>query len=127
MSREARTPNTTVVESSSSSSSPSSSSSSSSSVQTYDGLAKTFDSEVHFHELCTGIDLLRRRLVGRIGGGDVLEVMCGTGRNLEKYSYSEMKTLTLTDASRVDGERNERENKSSGGKDERDSNQSRKR
>ena len=84
---------------SSSSSSPSSSSSSSSSVQTYDGLAKTFDSEVHFHELCTGIDLLRRRLVGRIGGGDVVEVMCGTGRNVEKYSYSEMKTLTLTDAS----------------------------
>ena len=82
-----------------SSSSPSSSSSSSSSVQTYDGLAKTFDSEVHFHELCTGIDLLRRRLVGRIGGGDVVEVMCGTGRNVEKYSYSEMKTLTLTDAS----------------------------
>ena len=85
--------------SSNASSSSPSSSSSSSSVQTYDGLAKTFDSEVHFHELCTGIDLLRRRLVGRIGGGDVVEVMCGTGRNVEKYSYSEMKTLTLTDAS----------------------------
>ena len=76
----------------------SSSSSSSSSVQTYDGLAKTFDSEVHFHELCTGIDLLRRRLVGRIGGGDVVEVYVRHGRT-EKYSYSEMKTLTLTDAS----------------------------
>ena len=80
---------------------------STSSVETYDGLAKTFDEELNFHEFFTGIDFLRSRLVRRIdggGGGDVLEVMCGTGRNLDKYSSSsssmgKMRRLVMTDAS----------------------------
>jgi len=80
---------------------------STSSVGTYDRLAKTFDEELNFHEFFTGIDFLRSRLVRRIdggGGGDVLEVMCGTGRNLDKYSSSsssmeKMRRLVMTDAS----------------------------
>ena len=80
---------------------------STSSVETYDRLAKTFDEELNFHEFFTGIDFLRSRLVRRIdggGGGDVLEVMCGTGRNLDKYSSSsssmeKMRRLVMTDAS----------------------------
>jgi len=78
---------------------------STSSVETYDRLAKTFDEELNFHEFFTGIDFLRSRLVRRIDGrgGDVLEVMCGTGRNLDKYSSSssmeKMRRLVMTDAS----------------------------
>jgi methyltransferase OMS1 len=70
-----------------------------------DRLAKTFDEELNFHEFFTGIDFLRSRLVRRIDGrgGDVLEVMCGTGRNLDKYSSSssmeKMRRLVMTDAS----------------------------
>lgn len=50
----------------------------------YDYTADSFDSEVGFSELLMGINGIRKRLAERCSG-HVLEVSCGTGRNLGYY------------------------------------------
>ncbi|TKA67660.1 hypothetical protein B0A55_08149 [Friedmanniomyces simplex] len=50
----------------------------------YDYTATSFDSEVGFSELLMGVNGLRKELARKCHG-DVLEVSCGTGRNLGYY------------------------------------------
>ena len=54
-------------------------------INTYDELAKSYDSQIDFDELVMGMLLLRRYLLSK-ATGDVLEVAVGTGRNLKYYS-----------------------------------------
>lgn len=52
--------------------------------ETYDRIANKFDQELEFSERMSGIKVLRDLLIReRVKGKDVLEVMCGTGRNIE--------------------------------------------
>lgn len=53
----------------------------------YDETADGFDSEVGFSEALMGINRIRKRL-SRQCKGDVLEVSCGTGRNIGYYDLS---------------------------------------
>ncbi|KAK3619110.1 hypothetical protein LTR56_024222 [Elasticomyces elasticus] len=53
-------------------------------AERYDYTAASFDSEVGFSELLMGVNGLRKKLARKCHG-DVLEVSCGTGRNLGYY------------------------------------------
>ncbi|KAK1086109.1 hypothetical protein LTR48_003898 [Friedmanniomyces endolithicus] len=53
-------------------------------AERYDYTAKNFDSEVGLSELLMGVNGLRKKLAHKCKG-DVLEVSCGTGRNLGYY------------------------------------------
>lgn len=66
----------------------------------FDRIAGDYDAKINLDETLMGIGLMRRWLV-RQAGGDVLEVSCGTGRNLPYYLHTaNMTSLTLSDASR---------------------------
>lgn len=54
----------------------------------YNKTARTFDAEVELSEKAMCMGTKRRELV-RMARGDVLEVSCGTGRNLEYYELGE--------------------------------------
>jgi len=70
------------------------------STGTFDRIAGDYDEKINVDELLMGVKLLRRFLI-KEAKGDVLEVSAGTGRNLTYYSRSpEIKSVTLTDASR---------------------------
>lgn len=67
----------------------------------YDETADSFDTEVGFSEAFMGINGIRKRL-SRQCKGDVLEVSCGTGRNLGYYDLSPksaIDSLTFLDLS----------------------------
>jgi len=68
----------------------------------YDETADSFDSEVGTSEALMGINRLRKRL-SRACKGHVLEVSCGTGRNLGYYDLSpassEIDSITFLDLS----------------------------
>lgn len=67
----------------------------------YDETADGFDSEVGFSEALMGINDIRKRLSQQCKG-HVLEVSCGTGRNLGYYNLypgSEIDSLTFLDLS----------------------------
>ena len=66
-------------------------------VERFDALAETYDDEIGVDELVMGLPLLRRWLLRR-ARGDVLEVACGTGRNLELYPAA-VTSIVATDAS----------------------------
>ncbi|KAK5125727.1 hypothetical protein LTR85_012001 [Meristemomyces frigidus] len=53
-------------------------------AERYDYTADSFDSEVGFSELLMGVNGMRRKLAEKCSG-HVLEVSCGTGRNLGYY------------------------------------------
>lgn len=68
----------------------------------YDDTADNFDSEVGTSEALMGINSIRKRL-SRQCKGDVLEVSCGTGRNLGYYDLSHssaVDSLTFNDLSK---------------------------
>jgi len=68
----------------------------------YDETADNFDSEVGTSEALMGINRIRKRL-SRMCKGHVLEVSCGTGRNLGYYDLgksSEVDSLTFIDLSK---------------------------
>ncbi|EME77282.1 uncharacterized protein MYCFIDRAFT_217033 [Pseudocercospora fijiensis CIRAD86] len=70
-------------------------------VARYDDTADSFDSEVGFSEWLMGINKTRKQLA-HMCHGHVLEVSCGTGRNLGYYDYSEggcVDSLTFVDIS----------------------------
>eukprot|EP00443_Scrippsiella_acuminata_P066752 CAMPEP_0115464090 /NCGR_PEP_ID=MMETSP0271-20121206/48696_1 /TAXON_ID=71861 /ORGANISM="Scrippsiella trochoidea, Strain CCMP3099" /LENGTH=247 /DNA_ID=CAMNT_0002890969 /DNA_START=14 /DNA_END=753 /DNA_ORIENTATION=+ len=78
---------------------------------TFDGLAKKWDSTVRFDEFMAGINRSRRRLVQR-ADGDVLEVAVGSGRNFSYYNSAKVSSVTGIDFSRAmlevaDGRRSE--------------------
>jgi methyltransferase OMS1 len=62
-------------------------------------LAPTWDATVRWDEFTSGISRWRRQLVSR-AQGDVLEVAVGTGRNLDYYKASNVRSLTCVDFSR---------------------------
>lgn len=65
-------------------------------------LATVYDKEIDMDETVMGMRLLRRWLAHK-AEGDVLEVSCGTGRNLKYFdlrSGSAISSLTLTDSNR---------------------------
>ncbi|KAF2724862.1 S-adenosyl-L-methionine-dependent methyltransferase, partial [Polychaeton citri CBS 116435] len=69
----------------------------------YDTTADGFDSEVSFSEWIGGVNKVRKQLAKRCRG-DVLEVSCGTGRNLGYYDLSAqgvnaINSLTFVDLS----------------------------
>ncbi|KAK5108950.1 hypothetical protein LTR62_007665 [Meristemomyces frigidus] len=68
----------------------------------YDNTASSFDSDVGLSELLMGINGIRKKLAQQCHG-DVLEVSCGTGRNLGYYNLDRkdgaLKTLSLNDLS----------------------------
>ncbi|KAK6419193.1 hypothetical protein LTR95_017090 [Oleoguttula sp. CCFEE 5521] len=67
----------------------------------YDETADNFDSEVGTSEALMGINKVRKRLAGECKG-HVLEVSCGTGRNLGYYDVklgSRIDSLTFVDLS----------------------------
>lgn len=68
----------------------------------YDETADNFDSEVGTSEALMGINRIRKRL-SRMCKGHVLEVSCGTGRNLGYYDLgksSEVDSLSFIDLSK---------------------------
>ncbi|KAL4884690.1 methyltransferase domain-containing protein [Aspergillus karnatakaensis] len=58
----------------------------------YNRTARTFDAEVEMSEKLMGLGTKRRDLVS-MARGNVLEVSCGTGRNLEFYELGERRGL----------------------------------
>jgi len=54
-------------------------------TQTFQKIASTYDDEIDRDEFFMGIKLLRRALFYFHAKGDILEVACGTGRNLDYY------------------------------------------
>lgn len=72
---------------------------SSSDVDTFDSMAKDYDRDTGMDELVMGLPLLRRALM-RHAKGRVLEVSCGTGRNLPYLCKSrDVEEVTVTDVS----------------------------
>jgi len=66
----------------------------------FDGLAASYDSEIGWDEIMMGLPLARRAIC-RHARGRVLEVSCGTGRNLEYLAASsEVEDVVCTDVSR---------------------------
>lgn len=64
----------------------------------YNSTAATFDASVSFTERFTGIDRLRKNLVGK-AHGHVLETSVGTGRNASYIVMRKVKSLTFVDQS----------------------------
>ncbi|KAJ5141393.1 hypothetical protein N7526_002388 [Penicillium atrosanguineum] len=64
----------------------------------YNTTAPTFDADVELSEKAMGLGTKRANLV-RMARGDVLEVSCGTGRNLEYYDLRRATRLTFVDLS----------------------------
>lgn len=73
-------------------------------VARYDEIANSFDSDVNFSEWLMGI-LELRKLLARMCQGNVLEVSCGTGRNLGYFdldSAKEDNTPSVTSLTFID-------------------------
>lgn len=71
------------------------------STRVFDQMAGTYDDEIGLDELVMGLPLLRRALMHN-ARGRVLEVSCGTGRNLKYLVPSEsVAEVTATDVSSV--------------------------
>ncbi|KAG9948397.1 S-adenosyl-L-methionine-dependent methyltransferase, partial [Aureobasidium melanogenum] len=64
----------------------------------YDTTAGGFDAEVNFTERVGGVIKARKEMSAMVKG-HVLEVSCGTARNLGYYSFDKIKSLTLIDLS----------------------------
>lgn len=64
----------------------------------YNHTAPTFDASVSFTERFTGINRLRKNLVGK-ARGHVLETSVGTGRNADYLVMRKVKSLTFVDQS----------------------------
>lgn len=64
----------------------------------YNSTAATFDASVSFTERFTGINRLRKKLVGK-AHGHVLETSVGTGRNASYLVMRKVKSLTFVDQS----------------------------
>jgi methyltransferase OMS1 len=60
----------------------------------YNKTAATFDADVALSEKAMGLGSKRRDLISR-ARGDVLEVSCGTGRNLPYYELGERRALDV--------------------------------
>ena len=58
----------------------------------YNHTASSFDSEVNLAERVMRLSKRRRELVA-LAHGDVLEVSCGTGRNMDYYQFGERRTV----------------------------------
>ncbi|KAF4550899.1 Methyltransferase OMS1-like protein [Elsinoe fawcettii] len=70
-------------------------------TEVYDRTAKSFDTDVNFSERLMGVIKVRKGLAGQCRG-HVLEVSCGTARNLGYYKFGAedgVKSLTLADLS----------------------------
>ncbi|KAL8716292.1 MAG: hypothetical protein Q9220_000197 [cf. Caloplaca sp. 1 TL-2023] len=65
----------------------------------YNTTASTFDEDVDFTEWYTGINSMRKQLVQQ-ARGNVLEAAVGTGRNINFYDLSRLKSVTLLDQSK---------------------------
>jgi len=68
-------------------------------IAVYDKTASEFDQEVESTEYWSGLMRLRRKMVKQ-ARGDILESAAGTGRNTEFYIPSNVRSLTLIDASK---------------------------
>eukprot|EP01104_Vermistella_antarctica_P003312 TRINITY_DN13486_c0_g1_i1.p1 TRINITY_DN13486_c0_g1~~TRINITY_DN13486_c0_g1_i1.p1 ORF type:complete len:276 (+),score=47.52 TRINITY_DN13486_c0_g1_i1:170-997(+) len=64
----------------------------------YDTLAPTYDKKMDREERMSGITSARKRLVSK-AKGEVLEVACGTGRNVKFYDHARVTHLTFVDNS----------------------------
>jgi methyltransferase OMS1 len=64
----------------------------------YEKIAKEYDSKIWLEELVSYIWWFRRKLA-RNAKGDVLEVACGTGRNIKYLPMSRITSITFLDSS----------------------------
>ncbi|KAK9237666.1 S-adenosyl-L-methionine-dependent methyltransferase [Lipomyces kononenkoae] len=67
-------------------------------AQTYDGLAKQYDRIIGRDELFMGLSFWRKD-VAKQAIGDVLEISCGTGRNIAYLNIPAVKSITFVDSS----------------------------
>ncbi|KAK9386811.1 S-adenosyl-L-methionine-dependent methyltransferase [Lipomyces mesembrius] len=67
-------------------------------TQTYEELAKQYDRIIGRDELFMGLSFWRKD-VTKQATGDVLEVSCGTGRNISYLNIPAVKSITFVDAS----------------------------
>jgi methyltransferase OMS1 len=65
----------------------------------YDKIAEEYDSMIQMEELTSYIWYLRRKAMKRVSG-DVLELSCGTGRNVKYIDTSNVRSVTFLDTSR---------------------------
>lgn len=65
----------------------------------YDRLAENYDKMINMEELTSYIWYLRRKLMKRVSG-DVLELSCGTGRNVKYFDPAKVRSVTFLDTSR---------------------------
>lgn len=64
----------------------------------FDKLALDYDSKIWIEEFAAYIWWFRRKL-GKLAKGDVLEVSCGTGRNLKYLHMGQISSITFLDSS----------------------------
>ncbi|KAI3648473.1 hypothetical protein MP228_006327 [Amoeboaphelidium protococcarum] len=65
----------------------------------FDKIASMYDSKIDMDELMMGIKAFRWWMIRQHARGDVLEVSCGTGRNLKYYHVNQVQSLRLLDQS----------------------------
>lgn len=70
-------------------------------AERYDYTADSFDSEVGLSELLMGVNGMRRKLAEKCSG-HVLEVSCGTGRNLGYYDIGKRGKTSAKEEGKVD-------------------------
>lgn len=66
----------------------------------FEGLAREYDGKIWFEELSSHIWYRRRQLMKQVQG-DVLEVSCGTGRNIPYFDKDRITSMTFLDSSRT--------------------------
>lgn len=67
-------------------------------TEIYDGLAQEYDKKIRMEEFLSTIWLKRRKMMKNVGG-DVLEVACGTGRNIPYFRPDNVSSVTFLDPS----------------------------
>lgn len=65
----------------------------------YEKMAREYDSKIWKEEFFSYIWYMRRRMMKQVQG-DVLEVSCGTGRNVKYLNLPEIKSITFLDSSK---------------------------
>ncbi|CAH2353891.1 methyltransferase Oms1p, mitochondrial [[Candida] railenensis] len=64
----------------------------------YDGMASAYDDEVKWEERAILMGMRRSQIMSRLEG-DVLEIACGTGRNIPYLHFDKIDSITFLDSS----------------------------
>lgn len=69
-------------------------------TEIFDNMAKEYDNKIWLEELTSHIWYRRRQVMKNVRG-DVLEVSCGTGRNIPYFDPDEINSITFLDSSKT--------------------------